>query len=417
MARAFRLMTVAAFAGVWPQLALAQVQPSVPVQPTIPGMTAQVTDVADAADPGNVIDFNAQVGFSRTQRNARITRENVVNGRQQFANELSYSQVQNQLDIKAQLSLYHDLELNFYMPYIFNQDASWGYASGVSTANSSITTDPTTGGPLFAVPYHSYKRGLDHADFGIAWSPFNDTRDDTKPTWTLRLTYGAPLGAAYKPVRDANNPSNDAQLANSAANGRNASQPAGLSDRTHQIKMETDLSKRMGYLEPYVTVKLMVPIVDGSGIKNLQPPITGGLSSGFEIVPWENVKERQRLSLDFRGSFTYIGPGRYYTEVTDPLRQITFMENYANFTGGFHLLLQAVEYVRFTAGVTFGYDTSHILTNENVGNDVNGDGVVDLNDPKERNPLYNSSVDAIGHRLRVEASTVFNFYVTLAITL
>lgn len=417
MARASRFLAVAACAAVWPHLVFAEVQPSVGVQPTLPGMTAQVTDVADAADVGNAFDFNAQVGFSRTQRNARITRENVVNGRQQFANELSYSQVQNQLDIKAQISLYHDLELNFYMPYIFNQDSSWGYASGVSSANSTVTTDPVTGGPLFDVPYRTYKHGLDHMDIGIAWSPFNDTRDDTKPTWTLRLTYGAPIGAAYKPVKDASNPTHDAQLATAAANGRSSSQPAGLSDRTHQIKIETDLSKRFGYLEPYVAVKLTVPIVDGSGLANLAPPITGNVSSGFEIVPWENVKERQRLSLDFRGSFSYIGPGRYYTEITDPLRQITSMENYANFTGGFHLLLQAVEYVRFSAGVTFGYDTAHLLTNENVGNDVNGDGVVDLNDPKERNPLYNASVDAVGHRIRVEASTVFNFYVALAITL
>ena len=246
------------------------------------------------------------------------------------------------------------------------------------------------------------------------------TRDDTKPTWTLRLTYGAPIGAAYKPVHDPNNPANDAALATAAAKrAQRRALPVGLSDRTHRIKMETDLSKRMGYLKaPTPRCKLMVPIADGSGISNLQPAITGTVQeAGFEIVPWENVKERQRLSLDFRGGFTYIGPGRYFTEISDPLRQITSAENYANFTGGFHLLLQAVEYVRFTAGATIGYDTPHLLTTENVGNDVNGDGVVDLNDPKERNPLYNPSIDAVGHRFRVEDSIVFSFCVALAITL
>src|SRR4051812_6086658 len=100
------------------------------------GLTAQVTDVADAADDDNPFDFNASVGYTRVQRRAKITRENVLNGQSVFADELSYAEVINQLDIKAQISIYHDLELNWHLPYVFTKDASWDYRSQVGVGNS-----------------------------------------------------------------------------------------------------------------------------------------------------------------------------------------------------------------------------------------------------------------------------------------
>ncbi len=362
--------------------------------------TAQVTDVADAADIDNPFDFRLSVGFSRTDHEARIERENVVNGRGVFANELNYSMIQQQLDMRAEIGIYHDLSLSIAMPYIFTHDSTWSYANNVNTANSSVTTDPTTGGALFSVPYKSSRRGLDHLDLGLNWSPFNDARDDTKPTWTIRIAYGIPIGPNNKPTESAS-----------------ANNPGGLSDHTHQIKLEMDLSKRMGYLDPYVGFKFMDPITDGAGVHNLVPPLQGGFFAGLEIVPWENIANKQRLSFDFRASVMYYSGGRYNTELSDPLHQLTYAENYVNFTGGFHLLLQPIEYFRITAGITYGYDTAHMLTTENVGNDVNGDGVVDLNDPKERSPLYNAAIDSPGHRFRLDASTDFTFYVALALTL
>lgn len=380
-----------------PQLLSGQTPQGIPPS----SMTAQATDVLDAADVGNAFDFNASIGFSRTQRFAKITRENVVNGTTQFADELSFGDVRQQLDIRAALSLYHDLELNFYLPYVITQDGSLDYAANVSATNSSVTTDPTTGGPLFSVPYRSFKSGLEHLYVGAAWSPLNDSRDDTKPTWTLRFTYGIPLGAAFRP--DRNDPTNSTRR-------------APVSDRTHRLRWETSLSKRLGYLDPYFSMHVMLPLADGS-IRNLNPAINAGFYTGFEIVPWDVPDKRQRVSLDFRFGGAYVGPGRQYSELSDALRQLTATENYAQVYTGFHFLLQAVEYVRFTAGVTLAHDTPHMLTTESVGNDRDGNGRVDLDNAAEVNPLHVDAFDRPGRRFRVENMVNVSFYVGLAITL
>ncbi|MCC6806000.1 MAG: hypothetical protein IT381_01140 [Deltaproteobacteria bacterium] len=376
--------------------------------------TAQLTDVADAAEPDNPFDFNASVGFRRTVRRARITREAFVDGQATFADELTMNQVTQALDIRAQIALYHDLEFNFYMPYVFNQDADWDFR--VPRELSTIVTDPTLGTALFDVPYRSYKRGLQSLDFGLAWSPFNDQRDDTKPTWTIRFTYSFPVGAAFAPIRDGADPVADAALAQDVANGRDPNNPAAVGDKVHRLRFETSFSKRFLVFDPYVTLSYTHAIADRAGITGHTPPLTGGFTTGIEIIPWDTPAERQRLSFDLRLSASFVGPGRTYSELTDPLRQLTYVDNYATLTAGAYLVFQPIQYVRLSAGISVGHDTQHLITNENPGN-PGADGVVDLNDPNERNPNYRGELDSPGRRFRVEDTTIFTWYVSLQLML
>jgi hypothetical protein len=379
--------------------------------------TAQITDVADAAEPDNPFDFNASVAFRRVVRRSRITREAYVDGQQTFADELTRNEVTQVLDIRAAIGLYHDLELNFYLPYTFNDDTSWGLTNGVPAELSTVRTDPTTGAPLFDVPYNTYKRGLTSLDFGMAWSPFNDQRDDTKPTWTIRFTYSFPVGAAYKPVRDPNDPVNDAQLAQNPANGRDPNNPAPVGDKVHRLRFETAFSKRFAFAEPYMSLNYVQPFADRvNGMPGQIPPITGGFATGVELIPWDSPNERQRLSFDLRVSAQFIGSGRTYSELTDPLRQLTYVDNYATLTAGAHLVFQPIQYVRLTAGISIGHDTQHVITNESPGT-PGPDGVVDLNNPAQRNPSYRAEIDSPGRRFRVEDTTIFTWYVGLQLML
>lgn len=378
--------------------------------------TAQLTDVADAAEQDNPFDFNASVGFRRVVKRTRITREAFVDGQQTFADELTRNEVTQALDIRAQIALYHDLELNFFLPYTFNQDTDYDFRTGVPPELSTVRTDPTTGSPLFDVPYKTYKRGLTELQFGAAWSPFNDQRDDTKPTWTLRFAYSFPVGAAYKPVRDGNDATNDATLAQDVANGRDPNNPAPLGDKVHRLKFETGFSKRFSVVDPYVTLNYVQPIADRSGMAGHTPPIQGGFTAGVEIIPWDTPSERQRLSFDIRVSTQFTGSGRTYSELTDTLRQLTYVDNYATFTAGAYLVFQPIQYVRLHAGISIGHDTQHIVTNENPGT-PGDDGVVDLNNSDERNPNYRPEIDSPGRRFRVEDTTIFTWYVALQLML
>ena len=74
--------------------------------------------------------------------------------------------------------------------------------------------------------------------------------------------------------------------------------------------------------------------------------------------------------------------------------------SHVNFTGGLHLFLQAVEYVRITTGVTFGTDTPHLITDESPCNTSISGSSCDLTNSSQVNPNYNAAFDGIGHRLR-----------------
>jgi hypothetical protein len=377
--------------------------------------TAQVSDVPDAAEPDNSFDFNASVGFRRVVRQARLTREGVSGSQATFADELSYTQITQVLDMRAQVSLFHDFALDFYLPYTFNQDAQYTYRSGVSETNSTVFNDPTLGGQLFPVPYRTFKRGLTAMDFGLSFSPFNDQRDETQPTLTLRVAYSYPIGPAFNPQRSSN-AAEDAAIKDGAQNGVDSRNPAPLGDRVHRLKFEVDFSKRFGPVEPYVTAHYVQPFVATGAATGIQPALTGGFQSGFEIIAWDVPTQRKRLTFDLRAGLHYVGSGRTYSELTDAFRQLTWVDNYATLTGGLHVVLQPIQYLRLSAGATLGHDTQHLITNENPG--LPGTtGEVDLNDPTQRNPFYRPEIDTPGRRFRVEDTSIFAFYVALQLML
>lgn len=372
---------------------------------------AAITNVLDAADGENRFDLRLDVGYRRTATYARITRENVVEGKKVFADELTYNQVVQQLDMSLALGLYRDLELQFSLPYTFQKTSRYTYSNGVSEENSTVTRDPFVGGPLFAVPYQTYQRGIDRLDISIAYNPFNDQRDDTKPTWLLRLTYGAPIGPAFKP--QSGNADEVASL-----NGLNAQNPAPIGEKAHRLTFETALSKRFASIEPYGGFNYTIPFAAAGSATGFQPSQTFTALLGAEFIPWEagRLKER-RVSFDIRLFSNYITAGRIYSELTNPLLKLTAADQHAALGGHLAILIQPIRYLRINAGISVNYATPHTLTNESVGSDKNQDGVVNLSDPKERNTLYNSAYDSVGHRFRAEDTVTYSIYAGLALTL
>jgi hypothetical protein len=232
---------------------------------------------------------------------------------------------------------------------------------------------------------------------------------------TVRAAYSFPVGAAFTPARS-DDLIVDGGLRTAQQNAIDPTNPAPVGDKVHRLKLELGFSKRFGPVDPFIVLNYVQPFADRLAPAGMQAPVVGGFTTGFEIIPWDVPHERQRLSFELRVSTQFISSGRTYSEMTDTLRQLTWVDNYTNFTGGLHMVVQPIQYVRLTAGVTFGHDTEHLITNENPGN-PGPDGEVDLNDPAERNPRYRPEIDTPGRRFRVQDMTIFGFYVSLALLL
>jgi len=390
----------------WGALAHAQSSP-LASSPWMIKPTAAVTDVLDAADKNNPFDLHIEASYRYVRKTAQIMRESVIAERAALSHELDYQSVTHYLDTKLRVGLYHDLELNAFLPIALSQDNAWHYANGVSANNSLITVDPFTQKSLFATPYKSYKSGLSSFDIGLSWGVFNQHRDDTKPSWTVSLSYRAPIGAAFAPVEA--DPSH-------VNNGTDSAKRAAIGDKAHRVIFSTALSKRFGMVEPYLSLTYRLPIVAGAAVSGYMPSHEGDMFAGIEITPWQDEQTTQRITFDIRGISQYVSSGRVYSELTDPLRRLTLAGDYAVLGGRVAILAQFHSYIRLVAGLDVTHQLSHFLTLESAGTDKNGNGIVDLNDPQELNPYYRDYIDRPGSRFRVDKTLNLQFFISAIAT-
>src|SRR5207237_1028884 len=63
------------------------------------------------------------------------------------------------------------------------------------------------------------------------------------------------------------------------------------------------------------------------------PPLTGGLVFGSEFNAFEQPSLHQKVSLDLRLIADYVGPGRYYNEMSAILRKLLYTDDYLKVGG------------------------------------------------------------------------------------
>ena len=81
--------------------------------------------------------------------------------------------------------------------------------------------------------------------------------------------------------------------------------------------------------------------------------------------------------------------------------------------GQFGFIGQAAEFVILRSYVSFAYNSEHLLTNESIGKDFTGNGTVDVSSqPEEINPNFDSRIDRVGRRFRMEQQFLFRIQVT-----
>jgi hypothetical protein len=442
-----------------------------------PTRAARVTDVADAADIIKLGAFERADPFDAyftsdiemVFANGKLTREPIDRPGLTAINcsattprdchavdELRWSRETYRTNLRLEIGLFHDVSLVAGWHYVMADELRFRYAAGVDATNSTVDPqgtadlngDGTADGrdTLFPHNFASKHVGSGSMDLGLRFAPLSDERDDSKPAWVLFFNWAAPwTSETFKPEL-----------------GASLDDPGSVGDGMHRLTFGTSLSKRLGnfgligidrnvarrgYLDPYMLFSYTLPLPSRGGKgravkanREAQDNPFGHtqssefhLEAGFEVVPYEDLRQNRKIAVDLGIQATMVGEGRNYTVLTDPLGELTFVEPYVNVTGVFGLYLQVADYLRVEASFRVGYDTEHFITNEDVGIDNDGDNQVLTGTDDELNPYFcggdrtdslvdvcdttgQTSVDQIGFRFKDEEHTTLSGYMGLVFT-
>jgi hypothetical protein len=400
---------------------------------------AEVTRVASAFEPGRPFGMYLDFTFDRLQEKGSIVRE-WYGAPTPEVRELQYLRLDSTLQLDAHLGLYRDLELHVGVPVVFQQDRSWRFDASSGPAISTLYRNCTSArgvpcstpgagtGRLFEVSdaTTAYRAGLGDFTFGLAWAPFVQAKDPSKPTWVVRLDWTVPTSARL----DATAPTS------STARGL-------IGEGYHRFSVSTALSRRLGFAEPYLELRYTLPWAGPDAASNcdhpgvlarpencaaqggtweraetgLQPPHTGSVLFGTELTLAERPETRQRLAVDLRATLTYVSAGRYFNELSDLLQRLLSSGDHAQVGGQLTLLGQPAAFFTLKATASIAYTTERFLTSESPARGAAATLPADLSQPvPELNPSYDFRVDQPGRRLRMTDEFAFRAQVAAVFT-
>jgi hypothetical protein len=426
---------------------------------------AEITRVVSALDDENAFDFNVTLDWLHTTKSAFIKRESTDN-MGALVKDLQYGQTRDILNMRMDFGILWDVGIHVAAPLVLadnrhldfdqsagsactypgdspnptcvNQNNSTILSSGILPSNgmsyglNSKNGQPfTSGSRVFQGPTRS---GFESLNLGITWAPFNQRRDDTRPTWTLNFES---LLDIFSDMRfDPSNP------------GGNTAVGPGY----HQFVWSTYVSKRFRYFDPYFGAWYMLPVrtngsiyqeINGGNQTAVNPQQRAGVRGGFEQIAWENPRADQRVTVEFMALAEEHFYGRSASELWEPLAGsskcmtpgtpecrpgidynlgdptalpypgVTETQAYGTFGGNVGLNVQVGKYARFRGLFGLTIDEPHFITFSGTGIDRNGDHHVSLDpntNPPEVNIFYRDSIDAPGRRFKVEGTEIWSLF-------
>jgi hypothetical protein len=329
-------------------------------------------------------------------------------------------------------------------PTCVNKDNSSTILDGLLPETGFDANDPngpgfTSGSTIFEGPA---RRGTTQLHLGVGFAPMNQKRDPSKPTWKLGAEVRLPIGATKRLNRFEPDKSN------------------AVSEGVTHIHLWTSMAKHMGWAEPYVdfwwqaplTVKSdapLAPLEQKFGVSSENPQQSAGAGFGVDATLWSRPEDNVRVGLDFNTRLTAFFEGRGYSDMwevfqyagnpSDPNAPlvldreptvsgvqamahpgVTNIENFMTLDTQLQLTAQSGDKIRFSAGVGFQFEQSHLISYANAGTDLpqcggavvinceNNDNVLVDANTEEVNPLHAPTIDLAGHRFRVaQGRTLF----------
>jgi hypothetical protein len=326
---------------------------------------AEVTQVVDAFDEGDVFDLHLALGYQHSWKQAKIRRESHIHQAglttgaytSDRLNVAEYQQEVSRLNTRAEIGIYQDIALVIRLPVILSDDRELTGLDG-SAAQQPLVLQGTSGEQLFALPFKSPNRsGVEYLAVGLDFAILNQFRDRTKPTWVsgfeVRFSVAEPMHACNEQPAalnveqgqtdpqvkcadpsDINRDGTPGNYLNPAdayypLEGTNFSdRSAGVSRGTTALELHSLMSKRIKYIEPYAGFSVLFEFPTESsdyGSMDLEaslvnhPPARGSLFFGLSMIPWEIRDQFQRVTFDTRFTGTFVSEGRDYSELFDAL--------------------------------------------------------------------------------------------------
>ena len=440
-----------------------------------PAQGAEVTRVVSAMDGNNRFDFNLTATWVHEVKSAFVKRELQSNlaPETEIIKDLQFAQTRDILNLRADVGILWDVGLHVDLPLVLSDASSLDFDRSesnciypenntvrptcVDVSNSTILRDGILPGyqtdswgldaehnrqysraaGTFPGPSNVFKgpsrKGFENLGIGITWAPFNQNRDDTKPTWTLN--FDAKLDI-FKDKRF-----------DPGAPGANTAVGQGY----HQFIWSTFVDKRFRWFDPYFGAWYMLPArTNGSPFQKYGPTQTSvnpqqqaGVMAGVEQIAWENPRGDQRVTVEARAHLEQHFFGRERSEIWEPLSGdsrcsvnapancrggidldtnadgvldtphpgITDIESYGTIGGDVGLNVQVGRFIRFRGLFGLKSDMPHMITAAGAGVDSDPkDGRVDPTNPAEANPAYRQSIDLPGRRFRVEGSKIWTLF-------
>jgi hypothetical protein len=398
--------------------------------------TTSYTDVIDAVDGDDPFDLNAHVHYNRSSDLGTIKREyTTADGKRKLASIADSEHITSSLNFEIDIGLYKDFMVFVRLPLIVSDARTLAKPSGKTDKQiSDRLRDPYGAPQLFSVPFDSPTRaGFDYIAMGGAVSILNQQRHAWQPTWVLILEGRRALGSPLVPCRDdadmggtfcgaSSSPDIDGDgEVNDATDQQLGNKSSGSSRGVSGVSIETRLSRRYRYAEPYGGLGLLVewpstskeyfnPAGNLEGVINTLPAQQISATLGTAVIPWENRARWQRFALDLRLAATYFTEGHDYSalydalgtsshpelsrpnfegvkEITDPnagkleecdpangintnctlgakvpFYGLTDIQSHLKYGFRVGLEMQAAQYVRFAFGSGFWWVTNHAIT-------------------------------------------------------
>ena len=340
-----------AAAAVWAATAASQAdEPRNASEPYVLNEPAEITQVVDAFDEGDVFDLHLSLGYqhsweqSKIRRESHITQPGLTSGgyTTDNLNIAEYKRTTNRLNLRGDVGIYRDIALVLRLPIILSDERELTGLDG-SESQQSLVLAGRPGEQLFTLPFESPKRsGFEYLAVGLDFAIFNQYRDRTKPTWIWgfegRFNISEPMHACNANpapgqeqcahLWDVNRNGEPDELSAAERTGLGGSRDAGVSRGTTGLEVHSYMSRRIKYIEPYGGFRALFEFptdssdygaVDLEGSLVNHPPLRGTLFFGLSVIPWEIRDHFQRVTVDMRFSGTYVSEGRDYSELFDAL--------------------------------------------------------------------------------------------------
>lgn len=411
----------------------------------------EVTNVIDGFERGDPIDVALSLGFAQSWAGGGIYREGLgeAGGTGRVGR---FRQLVSRLLVRADVGVVRDVAAYVRSPVVL-RDVREVSADGAGfLLGNGEGGAPEQLGPL---PFKSPERsGLEYVAIGLEASPFNQARQPTMPSWLvgaeLRLNVAEPLHACGREVgsnltgaqvacahpSDVNRDGTSGGPLEGASFGQ--TRKPGVGRGTTGVEVHTVLSRRQGYLEPYLGARGLVEFARGSSdfayadspaVPVRAPPWEAGAFAGLLIIPLEVREQFQRLTFDLRLGASYRSAGRDVSPLFDllgasdasSLRRpaldaaggvaapgayatgLSEQGAYATFAFSGGAQYQVGEYMKFQTGLGYKRASSYLVTGERP---CSSGGVAAASGPCYEaglgsNPLYREAVDAPGRRFLI----------------